>query len=105
MNTLKGWREERGITIRELAERAGVATRTLVLAESGRQVPRLVTMRRIADALGVAPLEVEEFARAVRDTLGLDVVPRENASGGAHKGAAAVGKPSGPEPGREASSS
>ncbi len=102
MKTLKGWREDRGITIRQLAGRAHVATRTLVLAESGRQVPRLVTMRRIADALGVAPLEVEEFARAVRDTLGLDVLPRESA-GGAIAGAA-VGNPSGPDLDQEAPS-
>ncbi len=100
MKTLKGWREEHGITIRELAARAGVATRTLVLTESKRQVPRLVTMRRIADALAVAPLEVEEFARAVRDTLGLDVVPGEKVGGGSST-AAVVSKPSDPDSGRE----
>ena len=83
MKTLKGWREDRNLTIRDLAERANVATRTLVLAESGRQVPRLVTMRRIADALGVSPMEVEEFARAVQDTLGLVIGSRRKPSGGA----------------------
>ncbi len=100
MKTLKQWREERGITIRELAERANVATRTIVLTESGRQVPRLVTMRRIADALAIAPLEVEGFARAVRDTLGLKVASGEKA-GGEFSPGAVVSKPSSPDPDRE----
>ena len=38
---------------RELARRAGVAEGTIVNIETGQRPPRLLTMRRIAEALGV----------------------------------------------------
>ncbi len=51
---------------RELASRAGVSENTIIYAETGRRLPRLLTMRRIADALGVDWNEVAEFRAAVR---------------------------------------
>ena len=55
MPPLREVRIRRLLSIRALAAASGVATRTIVEAEAGRQAPRLVTMRRLADALGVAP--------------------------------------------------
>ena len=65
MPTLRELRLRRFLGQRELARRAGVAQRTSVEAELGRQVPRLGTMRKLATALGVDPLEVDEFRAAV----------------------------------------
>jgi myo-inositol-1-phosphate synthase len=65
VKTLREWRETRGISYRELAERAGVARWTVTRIESGRfsRVNR-TTMRSIVDALGVEPHQVTEFAEA-----------------------------------------
>lgn len=58
-------RRRRFWTIRALADRAGVSTRTVVAVEHGHTVPRFATMLKIAEALGVEPLEVAEFAAVV----------------------------------------
>ena len=50
---------------RELAQRANVAERTILNAERGHRQPRLLTMRRIADALEVDWTEIDEFRLAV----------------------------------------
>ena len=65
MATLREHRIRRLWSQRELARRAGVAERTVVNAETGRRLPRLLTMRRIADALGVDWRDVAEFRAAV----------------------------------------
>ena len=65
MPTLREVRLRRFWSQRELAKRAGVAQRTIVEAELGRQVPHLATMRKLAEALGVDPIEVDEFRAAV----------------------------------------
>ena len=51
----------------ELAERSGVAVRTIVSIEAGERVPRLLTMRRLANALEVDWREIDEFRGAVAD--------------------------------------
>ena len=65
MPTLRELRIARLWSQRELARRAGVAEGTVIFAETGRRLPRLLTMRRIADALGVDWSEVAEFREAV----------------------------------------
>ena len=65
MPTLKEVRARRLLSVRALAERAGVAPSTVYLAESGRTVPRLDIVRRLCEALGVDPGEVAEFAAAI----------------------------------------
>ena len=50
------------LSIRELASRAGVATRTIVQIEQGRQEPTYKTARKVAEALGMPPAEIDEFA-------------------------------------------
>jgi transcriptional regulator with XRE-family HTH domain len=46
-------REERGMSQRALADRAGVVKSTIYEAEAGRHIPRIQTLEKIADALGV----------------------------------------------------
>jgi transcriptional regulator with XRE-family HTH domain len=65
MPTLRELRLRRLMTIKELTERAHVAPRTIVEAEAGRRVPRPATMRRLAEALGVDPMEIDDFRLAV----------------------------------------
>ena len=62
MVKLREVRLARFLSIRELAARAGVAPRTIVEAEAGRRVPYFVTARKIAEALGVEPGAIDEFA-------------------------------------------
>ena len=65
MPTLRELRIARLWSQRVLAERAGVAENTIVYAEAGKRLPRLLTMRRIANALGVDWSEVDEFRAAI----------------------------------------
>jgi DNA-binding XRE family transcriptional regulator len=50
---------------RDLAREAGVTQKTIVDLELGRIEPRLQTMRKIAAALGIEPLEIDEFRKAI----------------------------------------
>jgi transcriptional regulator with XRE-family HTH domain len=65
MTTLREARAGRLLSIRALAERAGVAPVTVLAAERGRRRPSYGTIRRLADALGVDPAEVREFRPAM----------------------------------------
>src|SRR4051812_1817247 len=67
--TLHDLRVSRLWSQRELARRAGVSHVTVVTAETGRRRPLFESVRRLSAALGVSPLEVEEF----RQALGLPV--------------------------------
>ena len=58
---LKEWRERRLLTQRELAERIGVTTGTINRIERGVHQPRLATVRRLAEALGVDPDDLVEW--------------------------------------------
>ena len=69
MPTLRELRIRRLLSLRELAKRASVAQRTIVEAEAGRQVPRPATMRKIAEALDVDPMEIDEFRAAVENAI------------------------------------
>ena len=65
MVTLKEARAERLLTVRELAERAGVAFSTVHLIETGKSVPRFAVIQKLSAALGVEPREIAEFATAI----------------------------------------
>ena len=67
MPTLRELRLRRLWSQRELARRSGVAEWTIIAAESGRRVPRLLTVRKIAEALGVDWAEVDEFRAAIEE--------------------------------------
>jgi myo-inositol-1-phosphate synthase len=63
MKTLREWREARGISYRELADRAGVARWTVTRIENGRfSRVNQSTMQSLVGALGVEPSQVTEFA-------------------------------------------
>ncbi len=51
-------REARGWSQTELAKRAGIGRGTMNMVEGGRTAPRLITLRRLARALGVPVREL-----------------------------------------------
>ena len=63
--SLREVRAERLLTVRELAALTGVAASTIYLTETGRTAPRPSVMKRLAASLGVGPLEIAEFRRAI----------------------------------------
>jgi transcriptional regulator with XRE-family HTH domain len=65
MPSLRQTRVARLLTIRELAQRAGVAPSTVSLIEAGRTRPSLRVIRRLATALAVEPQAVDEFRQAI----------------------------------------
>lgn len=66
---LRAWREYRSLTQQELADRAGVARRTIVDAEAGKRTPRPATLRRLAAALGVEGWELHNRPREEHETI------------------------------------
>jgi transcriptional regulator with XRE-family HTH domain len=66
IRSLREWRARQVWTIRDLATAAGVSTRTVVQAEAGAVAPHPLTIRKIAAALGVEPMQVKEFRAALR---------------------------------------
>lgn len=50
---LKQWRDRRGLSLRQLGERAGVSYVTVFNIEAGNLDPRLSTLERLARALGI----------------------------------------------------
>ncbi len=65
MPTLREWRARRLLTVRGLADAAGVAPATVYLVENGKSVPTFRVIRALSSALGVQPAEVTEFAAAI----------------------------------------
>ena len=51
-NPLRVWREERGLTQKELAARAGVGANHISMIEVGQRVGTTATLKRLAAALG-----------------------------------------------------
>ena len=93
MGTLREARARRLLSLRQLAERAGVAPTTVHLIEAGRRLPHPGTIRKLAAALGVAPAEVEEFRAAMdRAAAGKAAAPgaprKRDASGESNAGEA-----------------
>ena len=65
MATLRECRRRKLMSIMDLAQAADVSTRTIVDLEHGRTVPRLLTMRKLSEQLGVSPEEIDEFRIAI----------------------------------------
>lgn len=65
MASLRELRTLNFLSVRELAKRAGVAFSTVHLVESGKAIPHAATMRKIAAALSVEPMEIDEFREAI----------------------------------------
>jgi XRE family transcriptional regulator, regulator of sulfur utilization len=55
---LRQLRVEKALSLRALKERNGVAYDTINKLENGHRPARLVTIRKLADALGVEPKEL-----------------------------------------------
>jgi transcriptional regulator with XRE-family HTH domain len=55
---LREWRERRLLTLRELAARSGVQFHTIHAIETGKQEPRVSTLRKLIEALGIPVEEV-----------------------------------------------
>ena len=55
---LRQLRVQRALSLRALAERSGVAFDTINKLELGHRPARLVTIRKLAEALGVQPREL-----------------------------------------------
>src|SRR5215211_4931572 len=72
---LKELRLSKGNSTRQLAEAAGMSTRTIWELENGRRVPQPRTMRRLAEVLDVALENVEEFREAIRREASRGVPP------------------------------
>jgi len=65
LRTLREWRVERLLSVRQLAQESGVTAKTIVDIEHGRRRAHFATMRGICEALHVSPREVAEFARVI----------------------------------------
>jgi transcriptional regulator with XRE-family HTH domain len=65
MASLRQTRIDRLLTMRELAQRAGVALSTVYLVEAGRTRPSFRVMRQLATALAVEPQAIDEFAQVL----------------------------------------
>jgi transcriptional regulator with XRE-family HTH domain len=61
LTTLRQARTIRLLTVRGLADTAGVSTQTVHEVETGKRRPRFGTIKRLSAALGVEPAEVVEF--------------------------------------------
>ena len=65
MVTLREARTARLLSVRGLAESAGVSPTTVQLIEQHARLPHYGTMRKIAAALGMEPGEIAEFRQAI----------------------------------------
>ena len=65
MPSLREVRADQLLSIRELAQQAGVSPSTIYLIEIGRSIPRLSVVQRLATVLGVEPQAVDEFRQAI----------------------------------------
>jgi len=53
------------LSMRALAEKAGVSLSTIQSIEDGRYLPRLTTVQKLSQVLDVQPEEVDEFRAAI----------------------------------------
>lgn len=67
MKSLRDHRHAKFISIEDLAEKAGVSTKTIVDTELGRTRPKFRTIRKLSEALGIDPAEVIEFTGSFED--------------------------------------
>lgn len=57
---LRAWRAQRVLTAEQLAQRAGISVATIYAIERGRELPRPKTAQKLAQALNVDPIEIDE---------------------------------------------
>ncbi len=67
VHPLRRYRQEKGLTLEQLAERVRVSEATLSRIETGLQNPGLDILRRLVDATGIDPSELRpDLAEAMR---------------------------------------
>jgi transcriptional regulator with XRE-family HTH domain len=59
MVTLKEWRKKKAVTLRELEAVSGVSATTISLIEQGKHEARAITRKKIAQALGLTPEQID----------------------------------------------
>lgn len=64
---LREWRERRGLSLRQLAERAGVSFVTLYRIEAGKVSPTVAMLGKLAKALGIG---VRDFFLVKKEAQG-----------------------------------
>ena len=69
MKPLKEWREERELSLRTLAEKSGVHFTSISEIENGNRRPHAQTASKLARALGVGMLQIEEFLDREREAI------------------------------------
>lgn len=55
---IRRWREEKGLTLQELAERSDLATSTVQKVETGQMIPSVAVLLKVARGLGRRPTEL-----------------------------------------------
>ncbi len=68
MVSLQEARTRRLLSVRKLAERAGVAPATVYHIEHGKTTPSFRAIRDLSAALEMDPLDVDEFAAVIEGT-------------------------------------
>jgi transcriptional regulator with XRE-family HTH domain len=58
-------RRTRLLSTRALERESGVSAKTINAIERGHTTPALATIKKLSEALGVDPLEVDEFREAI----------------------------------------
>jgi transcriptional regulator with XRE-family HTH domain len=66
---LRAWRAQKVLTQKDVAGLAGVSVSTVTAIERGKELPSAQTARKLASALGVEPLEIDEVKEAMARTL------------------------------------
>ena len=68
MVSLQEARTRRLLSVRKLAERAGVAPATVYHIEHGKTTPSFRAIRDLSAALEMDPLDIDEFAAVIEGT-------------------------------------
>ena len=73
---LKEVRKEKRIGVRRLSQLAPVSPRTVITTEKDESRPTLETIRKISRVLGVDPMDISEFRKALEEQ-GFEGLPEE----------------------------
>ncbi|MCX4751368.1 tetratricopeptide repeat protein [Kitasatospora sp. NBC_01287] len=63
---LRQYRRRAGLTQEELAQRSGLSAHAISMLESGRRLPRLTSIARLAEGLGLPAADGEQLAASVQ---------------------------------------
>ena len=66
---LREARSRKLLSIRELAQASGVGVSTIAFIEAGKVLPSLRTVRKLAEALQLEPMEVDESQAAIEKSI------------------------------------